>query len=293
MSAIRTPGRQQSSASSRGPDHAQSPGSGGPGGGRSDIPLQYRVPPDDRFAPFLAVALLIFALGTFLGTLLPKQDALPPMIEVDLGIDGIENEPPPLGEPDAGAGEVIEQPVSEPEQPPMIEEVPPPAPEPEPAPEIAPPQPVPEFVIPTEPEPEPKPKPAPKPVAKTETRPKAPPEREAKPGTAVQAGSGLTGARAGVRGSPGGQPGGRGGGRGDFVSTPSPQYDATARQRGYQGRGTFIIRYENGRILSVAAAKSTGVSYLDARTITWIKTRWRVKSGTSGTASLPITWEVR
>ena len=272
---------------------------------------EYRTPREASLSWFLVISLVAFSSAVFLSYLLPAKEELPPMIEVDLGIDGIENEPPPLGEPDAGAGALQPEPPAEPEQPEQPPEpekpveqpvtppepIPEPMPEPEPEPEIQPaPEPPPTFVVPKE-EPKPKsepPKEKPKPVAKTKPKPAGPPPTNPQPAQSTgPAGSGIAGAKVGVKGSPGGVAGGRGGGRGDFISTPSPQYDSTARERRYEGRGTFLIVYEAGRVVSVSAIQSTGVPYLDARTIAHVKTRYRVKAGVSGTVRLPIVWQLK
>ena len=170
-------------------------------------------------------------------------------------------------------------------------------PMPEPMPEVQPPpDPAPTFVVPEEKKPEPKPEPPkekPKPVVKSKPRPAAPTPATTTAPANGPAGSGIAGAKVGVRGSPGGVAGGRGGGRGDFISTPSPQYDATAKERRYQGRGMFLIQYENGSITSVSTIESTGVPYLDARTITHVKLRYRVKAGVSGAVRLPIVWQLK
>jgi hypothetical protein len=148
------------------------------------------------------------------------------------------------------------------------------------------PEPTPAFVVPEEkpPQPEPKPEVKPKVSKPVSTAPKtqSPPV----------AGSGVVGARAGVRGSPGGVAGGRGGGRGDFISTPHPQYDSTARQRRYEGRGMFLITYQDGHIVSVATIQSTGVSYLDAKTIAHVRSRYASSRVFSGSARLPIVWRL-
>jgi outer membrane biosynthesis protein TonB len=254
------------------------------GKGREVVGVRhYTVPRERGFALALVISICLFTLAAVLGVLIPAEEKLPPMIEVELGIDLVENEPPPLGEPDAGLGAQTPEPPPEAEPPrPM------PEPEPEPAMEQAP---QPEFTVPKEEEPPP-PKPKPEPVAKVLPKSRKPLRTEAALAS-EPAGSGLTTGRAGVRGSPDGKPGGKGGGRDDFISTPPPQYDVTARRRGYEGRGVFMIRYENGKIVSVSAVQSTGVSYLDARSIAWISSRWRVKKGTSGAATLPITWRLR
>jgi outer membrane biosynthesis protein TonB len=250
---------------------------------------QYRVPKESSLTWFVAASLVFFAGALLLSNLIPRTE-LPPMIEVDLGFEGVENEPPPLGEPDAGGGDVQPEPPREPEKPEM-QQPEPPAPEPipeEPVVEQPPaPEPTPSFVVPEEVTPPP----PPKPVAAKSIRPSKP--APLRPQASAPAGSGIAGAKTGVRGSPVGQPGGRGGSRGDFISTPHPQYDATSRQRGYQGRGVFLISYQNGRIVSVTTQQSTGVSYLDARTIAWVKSRFRVKSGVSGEVRFPITWQLK
>jgi periplasmic protein TonB len=250
---------------------------------------KYQVPKESSLGWFLAISLMLFASAFFLTVVFPPKDTLPPMIEVDLGIEGVENEPPPLGEPEAGAGEVKPEPPPEPE---MKEPQPVPEPEPEPIPEepvVVPQEPTPKFVVPEETPPPP----PPKPVVKSQPKPKRPDLAELRTQPAAPAGSGITNASAGVRGSPGGVVGGQGGGRGDFISTPHPQYNSTARQRRYEGRGVFLITYLNGRIISVEAIQSTGVPYLDARTIAHVKTRYRVKPGVSGSARLPISWQLR
>ncbi|MES2571233.1 MAG: hypothetical protein V4710_14405, partial [Verrucomicrobiota bacterium] len=187
----------------------------------------YKVPRERGLGWYLAGSIVLFTVLTSLASLLPPEEKLPPMIEVDLGTDAIENEPPPLGEIDAGASEPAEAPVAEPmpeeeTQPPEPEPEPEP-PEPEPSVEEPVPPPAPEFVAPKEELPPPKPRP--KPVAKIPPKVvrKPAPIQVAGPATAppsAPAGSGLSTGRIGVRGSPGGKPGGKGGGRGDFISTP-------------------------------------------------------------------------
>lgn len=236
----------------------------------------------------MGISLVLFICAVLLSALIPRGDELPPMIEVDLGIEGVENEPPPLGTPDAGAGE--QQPEPEPEKPEM-EQQPEPTPEPEPIleePVVQQPEPAPTFVVPEEPK-APEPPPAPKPVAKPVAKPKpaAPASRP------PVSGSGIPGANTGVRGSPTGQPGGKGGGRSDFLYVPRPKYDATARQRGYQGRGIFLITYQNGRVIGVSTHQSTGVPYLDALTVASLKSECRLKPGTSGSVRYPITWQLK
>jgi len=261
-------------------------------GGNSDSSSnwQYHVPKESSLAWFIAISLILFTSALFLSAWLPRGAELPPLIEVDLGIEGVENEPPPLGEPDAGAGEQL----TEPEKPPEMQQ-PEPAPVPEPIPEEPvveqPPQPdpAPSFVVPEEVPPPP----APSPVAKAVVKPAKPVAPAPRPQSSAPADSDVAGAKAGVRGSPIGQPGGRGGGRADFISMPHPQYDATARQRGYKGRGMFLITYQDGRIVSVTTSQSTGTPYLDARTVAWVKSRFRVKSGASGSARFPIVWQLK
>ncbi|MHA3775191.1 hypothetical protein ACXR0O_27015 [Verrucomicrobiota bacterium sgz303538] len=307
MKRMQIPEREHSSQSGRSVEKSTAAATRGLQVHRpADLHVRYEVPRERGLTWFLVSSVCLFTVATCLAALIPAEKKLPPMIEVDLGFDGVENEPPPLGEPDAGMGEE-RPPEPEPVTPPQAEEeTQPPTPEPE-QPETAPepemkeeapaPEPVPQFEVPKEEQP-PKPEPKPKPVAKAQPKPPAKPattqpRTDAQPSDGGPAGSGLTTGRAGVRGSPGGQVGGRGGGRGDFVSTPHPQYDATARQRAYQGRGVFAIAYENGRIVNVTVNQSTGVPYLDARTIAWIKSRWRVKSGASGAATVPVTWQLQ
>ncbi len=84
----------------------------------------YTAPPEGALGRYLLLAVGLVALATLAGRWLP-HDERPPTIEVDLGVEGVPNEPPPLGTPDAGAGEIA------PPTPPPAE---PPAPNPEPPP---------------------------------------------------------------------------------------------------------------------------------------------------------------
>lgn len=253
------------------------------------IPARRPLPPlrvtmghfdEPPFWIYLVVSILVF-VGFFFAAALLKPHEVFKLVEVDLApmADAVENEPPPLGDPDAGAK--APEPVPPPEEPP-----PPPPPEPPPPVE-------PEFVKPEEKPPpatpppklatpKPQPKPAARPAGTPSPRPTAPgsgdnPDPNAKPG---------------VRGSPTGVAGGRGGSAGDFTSRPNPQYDNLALTRHYEGQGRAKIVYENGRILDVQVTSSTGVSYLDTRSVMWVKANWRVKSGASGTATLPVIWKL-
>ncbi|MGC3989897.1 MAG: hypothetical protein QM796_09515 [Chthoniobacteraceae bacterium] len=78
----------------------------------------------------------------------------------------------------------------------------------------------------------------------------------------------------------------------DFTAMPPPEYDHVALQNHYQGRGVFQIDYKNGAITEVTLVKSTGNSFLDIRSISWIKTHFRLKQGVSGAALLPLTWKI-
>ena len=225
---------------------------------------------------YLLVSVIAFAVFFACGAYWQPREILN-TVEVDLPplADAVENEPPPLGDPDAGA-------KAEPE--------PPLEPEPEPPP-VEPPPPVqPEFIKPEEKPPPatPPPKPAtPKPLPKPGKPSGTPAPRPTAPGSGDNPDPN---AKPGLRGSPGGVPGGRGGSAGDFTSRPNPQYDNLALTRHYEGQGRAKIVYENGRVLDVEITSSTGVSYLDTRSVMWIKANWHVKAGASGTATLPIIW---
>src|SRR5262245_23922269 len=78
---------------------------------------KYQVPREQALSWFLGISVALFSAVVFLTFLLPTKAVEPPLIEVDL--EGVENEPPPLGEPDAGAG--AEQPQQE---QPVVEEPP-------------------------------------------------------------------------------------------------------------------------------------------------------------------------
>ena len=191
---------------------------------------------------YLLVSIVGFAIFFACG-IYWKPHEIPQTVEVYLEplADAVENEPPPLGDPDAGAKA---EPAPEPPQP--EPEPPPPEPVPEPPPVV------PEFV-----KPEDKPLPAtppPKPVPpKPSSTPKA--DKASTPSPHPTApGSGDNpdpNAKPGVRGSPTGVAGGHGGSAGDFTSRPNPTYDYLALQRRYEGQGHAKIVFENGRILDV------------------------------------------
>jgi protein TonB len=161
-------------------------------------------------------------------------------------------------------------------------------------PEPPPPEPIPEppkpqFIVPEE-----RPIATPRPHVAAATPREHPHHTTITPSTtATSAGDGAPTGKAGTRGSPGGQAGSHGGSRGDFISTPQPQYDEVARQRGYQGRTVVIIHYTGGAIVAVSVEQSSGIPYLDARTTSWISSRWRVKPGASGNIPQTVTWQLR
>lgn len=224
---------------------------------------------DDPFWLFVLISLACFGFAVYVGSLKPKEEPLK-IVEVDLGIDGDPNEPPPLGEPDAPAE-------------PTPEMTPEPTPEPTPPPEPE----KPEFVKPEEDM-----TPAPTPAATPATTPaprKAPPKPSAAPRPVKTTGIGTPGA---TRGVPTGVVGGRGGSRSDFIAMPRAEYDYTAIQRKYQGSATLRITYSNGHIDLVEVSSSTGVPYLDSRSVSWVKGNWKVKPGSSGKVTLPITWQL-
>lgn len=251
------------------------------------LPPPHVAPRYDNEPPFwiyLLVSIIGFAVFFACGVYW-KPHEIPQTVEVYLEplADAVENEPPPLGDPDAGAkAETAPEP-----EPPQPEPEPPPEPMPEPPPVV------PEFVKPEEKPPPatPPPKPAtPKPTATPKAaKPSTPGPRPTAPGSGDNPDPN---AKPGLRGSPNGVAGGRGGSAGDFTSRPNPSYDNLALQRRYEGQGRAKIVFENGRILDVEIVSSTGVSYLDTSSVRWIKANWRVKAGASGTVSLPIIWKL-
>lgn len=255
----------------------------------------YALPAERALWPWLVASLAVLTLGFLSAFWWPQEPALPPMVEVELGLDLAEA-------PQSAPMVAVAEPVPAPESlPPPVEEMPvPEPPPPAPTPEPLPAKPA-EFVVPEPAAPAPMATPSPTPAPRATPRPLAKPavaERRAEPRpaepTAVRATPGS--ARPPISGGGGsptvGQRAGAGN-RSDFIRTPQPEYDATARQRNYQGRGVFTIRYANGGITSVAVAQSTGIPYLDARTTAWIQSRWRVKGGSSGAVSLPVRWQLR
>jgi len=207
-------------------------------------------------------------------------------------LEGVENEPPPLGAPDAGA------PAAPEEQPkPPAPEPPPPEPEQPPPPPDPIPDPVkPEFVKPEE---KPVPTPAPpKPKAST-PKPAGTPKPAVVPNPKTAPGATGTGetddpnAKAGPRGVANGVPGGKGGQKGNFVSRPDPPYDNLMLTRKYQGTGRATITVSGGRITSVQLTQSTGNSYLDAKALAWVRSNWKPSPGSEGTFSFPVVFKLK
>lgn len=222
--------------------------------------MSYSLPSERPFWVFLAGSALTFALATVGYSVVFRAEPPPKIMEVELAdIAAMPGQPPP---PPA---EPTPEPTPEPEA----------TPEPTPAP---PPEEKPEFAKP-EPEVKPTPTPPPKPKA---ARPPQPSPRPPAPVNAP--------APAPVRTVAAAPPAAKTGGRGDFVATPKPQYDVTALQRHYQGSGDVLITYANGSIVSVEMTRSTGVSYLDSKTTSHVKSNYRVKAGASGKARFSINW---
>jgi outer membrane biosynthesis protein TonB len=230
----------------------------------------YPLPRERPLSVYLGLSLVLLTAGTFWSREFFHVDPPPKTVEIDLSdIAAVPGEPPPKGDTAA-----------------PTEPAPQPTPEltPEPTPEPTPPPPVekPEFV---KPEPVPTPPPAlPKPrvAAVHPPQPRPPAPHPARPAPAPVS--------SGVRGTPSGVAGGRGGSKGDFIATPHPEYDNVATQRHYQGQGEVLISYANGELTSVEMSQTTGVSYLDSRTISWVRSRYRVKPGVSGRATFHIAW---
>lgn len=222
---------------------------------------------------FLAVSAVVFATGVFLGT---YYRPAPQILRTDLDyLEGVENEPPPLGDPNAGAPAPEKPP--EPEPPP---EPPPPVPEP-------PPVPVPDFAKPEE---KPPATPAPE-------RPKPP---KPAPGTPrpvipnhVPAGTGAgesndPNAKPGTKGVPNGVPGGRGGQQGGFIARPDMPLDNMIVTRKYYGRGTAQVVCAGGRIVSVSMSASIGFTHCDEKAVKWIRDHWTPAPGTNGAFTFPV-----
>jgi TonB family protein len=249
------------------------------------------------FWVFLLVSILVFAGGTLLGIYAKWGDS-PAVIQIDLDyLEGVQNEPPPLGDPNAGG------PAAPEEQPKLPEpEPPPPPPEPEPEPSAPPPDPVPEPVQPEFPEPEEKPPATPVPAT---PRPKAAkPRPSGTPKPAVPkpvtwpgaTGTGETenpNAKPGPRGVANGVAGGRGGQKGGFISRPDPPYDNLMLTRKYQGTGRARLTVSGGRITSVKLSQSTGTQYLDSKAIAWIRSNWKPAPGAEGTFTFPVVFRLR
>lgn len=228
----------------------------------------YPFPRERPFSVYLGLSLALLTAGVFWSHEFFHVDPPVKTVEVDLSdIAAVPGEPPPKGDTAAPSNPAL-QPVPEPT--------------PEATPEPTPPPPVekPEFIKP-EPVPAPQPLP-PKPkvaeVHPSQLRPSAPHPAIASPASVA------------VHGTPSGVAGGRGGSKGDFIATPKPQYDLVALQRHYQGSGDVLITYANGAIVSVEMTRSTGNSYLDAKTTSHVRNNYRVKPGVSGKAKFSIYW---
>gem|GEM_PF-3306942 len=254
-------------------------------------PNQYPVEPERPLWVFVLISLLLFSAGVALSALIHPPE-LPPVMEVDLApVDALDK--PPLGEPDAGAS-----PTPAPTPQPTPEETPQPTPEPTPPPTPEPtPQATPDFEKPEPtptPTPKPQPTPTPHPVVKTTAKP-VKNSKPAKPAAQQQASNTTNNnpnAKAGPKGIATGKAGGKGGSRSDLIFAPDPGYDHLAIERRYQGTGTFVIHYENGVIIGVDIGSSTGISYLDSRTVNWIKSKFKMKPGSSGSFSYRWTWRL-
>ena len=247
---------------------------------RSDIP----------FWVFLLVSLLVFTAGTILG-IYAKWGESNAVMQIDLDyLEGVENEPPPLGTPDGGAPAAPPEEVKPPEP-----EPPPPPPDPEPPP----PEPVPEIVQPEFPKPEEKPAPTPappKPKAAT-PKPAGTPKPQVVPNPKTAPGGTGTGetdnpnAKPGPRGVPNGVVGGKGGQKGGFISRPNPTRDYMMISHNYTGTGRATVRVSGGRIVDVQISQSTGISYLDSHAKAWIRSNWIPAPGAEGTYTFPVIYK--
>lgn len=77
-----------------------------------------------------------------------------------------------------------------------------------------------------------------------------------------------------------------------FLEMPTPRYDTFALKHRYQGSGRLLISCLKGKIVKVSIQESTGNSYLDALGIAWVKKWWKVKSGATAKAELPVVWVI-
>jgi outer membrane biosynthesis protein TonB len=284
--------------------------------------VRYQAHKELPLAIFIAISISVLFVAVHLFARVITSQMQVQTVSVDLTpIEGSFAEPPPLGvlNPEAqdaptevpkqqevtpdpplpDSNQKIEE-VIQPALPEPVQETPPPAPTTPP-----PPKPEAEFIEPSPiiekaPAPEPRPEPAQEPPPpRNEAQPQEDikkavppplPKPKPSPNTAVKPAKSALPQTPSTPGSPAGVKGGRGGTHGDFVATPHPVYDTIAQQRGYQGTGEVLIIYQNGAIAAVTMKQSTGVSYLDSRTTSWVKARYRVKPGASGQATFKITW---
>ena len=245
------------------------------------LPNPYTGKKDYTIVVFILISVGLHLGAIYLGAHLTPPPPPPIDSTLDIEIEGDEKEPPPLGTNDTETG-------------------PPPEPEPEPTPpppipeDTPPPPPVvqPDFVIPEE-SPTPTPAPKPKATPKPKSTPAATPGKPAStpsfnPNARPGAVKGVDAAHGGVAGGTGAVK--SGGGRADFVSTPSliVPYNIKQRLQGMRASASATILYSGGSINDVSIVKSSGNSALDALIIRHVRANYRVKSGASGKASLPI-----
>lgn len=76
----------------------------------------------------------------------------------------------------------------------------------------------------------------------------------------------------------------------DFESTPNmiAPYHLLQQLRGFKGTATASLSYLDGVITNVSMLRSSGYARLDAAIIKHLKRNYRVKTGRSGTVTLPI-----
>jgi TonB family protein len=250
---------------------------------------------DEKTIPFwifLIISVCVFAAGTLLGVFLKPAESTK-VIDVSLEyLEGVQNEPPPLGAPDAGGPAAPESPPPEPPKPPepvSPPEQPPPLPEPVPRPQ-------PEF-----PKPEEKPSatpapPTPRPRASTPKPAGLPapvvPRPKTTPGGIGTGATDNPNPRPGPRGVAGGVPGGKGGQAGKVIARPKVPYDNMMYVRRYEGSGMVSVMVSAGRVVDVQITKSTGISYLDAKARAWIRGNWKFAPDASGKFDLPIIFKL-
>ena len=264
------------------------------------LPSPYTGKRDYTLIVFIVISIALHAGGAYLGAYI--KEPVEPAIEdstLDIELEGVENEPPPLGTNDVETSPPVEETPPEPEPEPEPEPIPEPEPEPVP-PDFEVPEPTPEPTPEATPEPTPEatPTPAATPLPTPNPSPKPTPAERKPPGeprSATTPGVARPGTVRGVSAAQGGVAGGVGavkskGGKADFTSTPSLQipYNIAKRLQGLRVSASATINYSGGRVTSVNIIKGSGNTALDGAIVRHVMSNYKVKPGTSGRANLPI-----